>query len=59
MAVKYIARVGIDYPNEKGEYVRVEAGEPIAAFAVKQAPWLLEQGQVEKVEDAADGADAR
>jgi hypothetical protein len=50
--LSYVAKVGINYPDGKGGEKRVEPGEPVPVAVVKNAPWLLEQGLVEKAESA-------
>ena len=57
MAVTYIAVVGVNWTDSKGEH-RAEPGEPVPASVIKRSPWLLEQGAV-RAEGVADGPSAR
>lgn len=57
MAVIYVAVVGVNWTDSKGEH-RAEPGEQVPASVIKRSPWLLEQGAV-RAEGVADGPSAR
>lgn len=58
MGLKYVARVGISYPDGKGGESRAEPGQEVPATVVEVSQWLLGQGLVEAVE-TEEGGDER
>lgn len=49
---RYVAVVGLNYPDGKGGETRVEPGQSVPAALVAENAWLLEQGCVRAAEEA-------
>lgn len=43
---RYVAVVGVNWPDGQGGEHRAEPGEDVPAYVVEHAIWLLEQGAV-------------
>lgn len=47
---RYVAVVGLNYPDGKGGEKRIEPGQPVPAEVVAAHGWLLTQGSVREAD---------